>query len=140
VMAATLVLSRVTIGRHLDLVGHRRVLLPCLATPAVGLALLAFAGSRLTIALAAVIFGLGFGLMYPTFTAYVFTHVHDRRRGAAYGAMLAAFDTGIGTGSTTLGWLIGRVGFRVSFGLAAGIAALALPYFLIAEKRLGFRD
>ncbi len=140
VMAGTLVLSRVTIGRHLDLVGHRRVLLPCLATPAIGLALLAFAASRLTIAFAAVIFGLGFGLMYPTFTAYVFTHVHDRRRGAAYGAMLAAFDTGIGTGSTTLGWVIGRMGFRFSFGLAAGIALLALPYFLIAEKRLRFRD
>ena len=35
------------------------------------------------------------------------------RRGAAFGAILAAFDTGIGTGSTTVGWLIEHYGFAV---------------------------
>ena len=35
---------------------------------------------------------------------------------AAFGAILAAFDTGIGTGSTTMGWIIGKYGFASAFG------------------------
>jgi predicted MFS family arabinose efflux permease len=53
--------------------------------------------------------------------------------------MLAAFDTGVGSGSSVTGWLIHQFGFRFAFTLAAGVALLSLPYFLIAEKALGFR-
>jgi predicted MFS family arabinose efflux permease len=67
-------------------------------------------------------------------------HVADSRRGAAFGAILAAFDTGIGSGSSVLGWLIHAHGYRVAFAVASVIAALALPYFLIAERRLGFEQ
>ena len=66
-------------------------------------------------------------------------HVPSTRRGAAFGAMLAAFDTGIGTGSSTMGWLIRHFGYRIAFGAAAALAALALPAFVVAEKKLGFR-
>ena len=58
------------------------------------------------------------------------------RRGA-FGAILAAFDTGIGAGSTMSGWLIGRHGFPTAFGLAAALSALALPAFLLSERRFG---
>jgi MFS family permease len=139
-MAAAILLGRLTLGRTLDQVGHRRMLLPCLALPAVGLAALAFAQGPITLALAALIFGAGFSLMYPTYTAYVMRHVMFGRRGAAFGAMLAAFDTGVGTGSSAVGWLIHRVGFRGAFSIAALLAALALPYFLFAEHRLGFKE
>jgi predicted MFS family arabinose efflux permease len=61
--------------------------------------------------------------------------VDPRRRGAAYGAMIAAFDTGIGTGSTTVGWLIQRYGYQPAWIIAAVIAAFAAPYFLLADRR-----
>jgi predicted MFS family arabinose efflux permease len=67
------------------------------------------------------------------------THVSSTRRGAEFGAMLAAFDTGIGTGSSALGWIIDRFGFRAAFVATALLAALALPTFLLAEDKLGFR-
>ena len=56
-------------------------------------------GSRWLIA-SAIVFGVGFGTAYPVFVAYVMRDVSAARRGAAFGAILAAFDTGIGTGST----------------------------------------
>ena len=56
------------------------------------------------------------------------------RRGAAFGAILAAFDTGIGTGSTSMGYLIQHYGFAFAFGFAAALSALALPYFLAADR------
>jgi MFS family permease len=140
VMASAILVGRLTVGRRIDQVGHRRVLLPSFAAPAIGLALLAVAYNRLTLIIAAIAFGSGFGLMYPSYTAYVIGHVGMRRRGAAFGAMLAAFDTGVGTGSTALGWLIHRFGFRQAYFFAAAIALLALPYFMFAERRLGFRS
>ncbi len=138
-MAVSILVGRLTIGRLLDRIGHRRVLLQCFLLPPVGLLLLALATGPVSLVAAALVFGSGFGLLFPTHTAYVMTHVGSSRRGAAFGAMLAAFDTGIGTGSSALGWTIGAFGYRPAFGVAAVLAALAMPAFLLAERQLGFR-
>ena len=138
-MAVTMLGGRLLLGRSLDRIGHRKVLLRCLVAPPLGLAILAVANGPVSFVLAAAVFGIGFGLMHPAFTAYMMSHVAFARRGAAFGAMLAAFDTGIGTGSSVMGWLIHQAGFRVAFGLTAVLAALSFPVFLIVEKRLGFR-
>ena len=106
--------------------------------PAAGLLLLGLTTGPVMFGIAAIVFGAGFGLIYPSYTSYVLQHVHFARRGAAFGAMLAAFDTGVGTGSTLVGWLIHRLGYRGAFLVAGMLASLALPYFLVAEKKLGF--
>ena len=127
-MAVSILTGRLTVGRTLDRRGHRNVLLPCLLAPPTGLLLLALAQGTNTFLISALVFGAGFGLMYPAFTAYVMEHVPTSRRGAAFGAMLAAFDTGIGTGSTTMGWLIHHTGFRRRVRCGGGdCGALAAP-------------
>jgi MFS family permease len=136
-MAVAVCAGRVFIGRTLDRIGYRRVLLPCLVAPPIGLLLLAGAQGPITFLIAAVVFGAGFGLMYPSYTAYVLEHLPANRRGAAFGAMLAAFDTGIGTGSSAMGWLVHHYWFRAGFVVAAVLAAFALPYFLFAERVWG---
>jgi MFS family permease len=139
-MAVSILLARLSLGRSLDHVGHRRVLTRCVLLPPVGLAILAVASGPVSVVIAAGIFGIGFGLMHPAFTAFMISHVSAARRGAAFGAMLAAFDTGIGTGSSMMGWLVHHIGFRPAFGVTAALAALALPSFLLAERKLGFRN
>jgi len=139
VMAVSMLVARLTLGRSIDRVGHRRVLTRCLVIPPIGLALLTVAGGPWSFGLAAFVFGAGFGLMHPSFTAYMMGHVSFARRGAAFGAMLAAFDTGIGLGSSVIGWVIDQVGFRPAFALTAALAALALPLFVWMERSLGFR-
>lgn len=139
VMACTILVGRITVGRHLDRIGHREALLPCLGATAVGMSLLALAYGKVMFVAAALVFGAGFGLVYPAYTAYILKKIPWWRRGAAFGAMLAAFDTGVGSGSTVMGGLIHQFGFRPAFAIAAGLAALSLPYFLVAEKRCGFR-
>jgi predicted MFS family arabinose efflux permease len=138
-MAATILIGRVSLGHMLDDLGHRRVFLTVMGAPALGLLALSVAQGRLSMLAAGLIFGAGFGLMYPAYAAYVMRHVAANRRGAAFGAIIAAFDTGVGTGSSAMGALIHRFGFRAGFATAAGIAALALPYFLFAEGRLGYK-
>jgi predicted MFS family arabinose efflux permease len=138
-MAAAVLTGRLTLGRSLDRIGHRRVLLRCMALPAVGILVLSVAPGTSTFLVSALLFGAGFGLMHPAYTAFVMAHVSPIRRGAAFGAMIAAFDTGIGSGSSVMGLLVHHFGFRWGFGAVAAVAALALPCFLLAEKRLGFK-
>jgi MFS family permease len=135
-LAVVILVTRPLSGRLGDRLGYKRVFIPCLALISIGLACLAFGGTRGWMIASAVIFGVGFGTAYPVYVGYVMQDVHADRRGAAFGAILAAFDTGIGTGSTTMGWLIQEAGFRVAFGTAAALSALALPYFLVADRML----
>lgn len=139
-MAAAILVGRLTIGRTIDRLGRRRVLLPSLLGPPIGLAILSIAQGPVSLVLAGLAFGAGFGLMYPAYTAYIMEHVASNRRGAAFGAMLAAFDTGIGTGSSVVGWLTHGSGFRRAFAATAVLAFCALPSFLLAERWLGFRE
>ena len=134
--AAVVLVTRPFSGRLADRIGHKRVFVPCLALITSGLVLTTFAQTRGQLVGAALVFGLGFGNMFPAFVAHVFRYVSPARRGAAFGGILAAFDTGIGTGSIAVGGLAERVGLQAAFGIAAVISALAIPYFLWAERRL----
>ncbi len=133
--ALTVFVTRIFSGRLADRVGHRRFLLPCLALVTVGLTGTALAETRLQLVAAAAVFGLGFGSQYPAFVSHVLKYVDPARRGAAFGGILAAFDTGIGTGSIAVGWMAQHVGFRAAFGVGALLSAFSIPYFLWAEKR-----
>jgi MFS family permease len=135
-LAVVILLTRPLSGSLADRIGYRRVFMPCLVLIAAGLALLSAASSLTWLIASAIVFGVGFGTAYPVFVAYVMRDVSASRRGAAFGAILAAFDTGIGTGSTTVGWLIGHAGFSAAFGVAAALSAIALPYFVVVDRRL----
>jgi MFS family permease len=134
-MAVSMFAGRLLIGRTVDRLGHRRVLLPSLLLSAVGMGITAAATGAVVLTIGGLVFGLGFGLVWPSFAAIIIGRAGSARRGAAYGAMIAAFDTGIGTGSTLLGVVIQRFGYRPAFAAAALLAALAAPYFLLVERR-----
>ena len=136
VLAVVILLSRPLAGPLADRIGYRRVFMPSLVLIAAGLTILAAGSTRGSLVLSAIVFGLGFGNAYPAFVAYVMRDVTAARRGAAFGAILAAFDTGIGTGSTSVGWLIERYGFSTAFGTAAVLSVIALPYFVVVDRRL----
>ena len=131
----TIIATRPFIGRFSDRVGHRRVFLPCLGLIVLGFALLAVSGSRPVLIVSALLFGVGFGSAYPAYLGHVLRFVDEHRRGAAYGSIIGAFDTGIGTGSIAMGMIIERFGFRPAWLIAAGLAALAIPFFVVAERR-----
>lgn len=134
-LAVVILMTRPLASRLGDRIGYTRVFIPALVLISIGLALLAIPGGRGWLMLSAVVFGGGFGTAYPVFAAYVLKGVAPERRGAAFGAILAAFDTGIGTGSTLTGWLIDHYGFQPAFGTAAALSALAVPYFVFADRR-----
>ena len=133
-LAIVVLCTRPFTGRLGDRWGYKRVFVPCLVMISCGLACLAIGGTRFWMVTSAIIFGIGFGTAYPAYVGYVMHDVTADRRGAAFGAILAAFDTGIGTGSTSMGWLVDRMGFPTAFAVAAAISSLALPYFLLVDR------
>jgi MFS family permease len=139
VLALAILVTRPLSGSLADRIGYVRVLVPCLALISMGLSVLAIGGSRPVQILSAAIFGIGFGSAYPIYAAYVLDRIDETRRAAAFGAILMAFDTGIGTGSLATGWLIQRYGFESAFGIGAAVSALALPYFLAVRRVLPHR-
>ena len=136
-LALVTLVTRPVLGRLGDQLGYRRLFIPCLVMMTLGLAVLPMATTAVHLSISAGLFAIGFGSSYPVFAAYVMQDVGETRRGAAFGAILAAFDTGIGTGSTMTGWLSGRAGFPTAFAVAAVLAAMALPMFLLVDKRFG---
>lgn len=139
VLALAILVTRPFSGTLADRIGYVRVFVPCLVLISLGLSLLAVGGSRSWQVSSAVVFGIGFGSAYPVYAAYMLQRIDDTRRGAAFGAIIAAFDTGIGTGSLATGWLIQHAGFATAFGVGAAVSALAVPYFLAARRVLSPR-
>ena len=138
-LAVVILLTRPVLGRLGDVWGYKTIFVPCLVLISAGIACLAIGSTRGWMLLSAVVFGVGFGTAYPSYVGYVMRDVTAERRGAAFGAVLAAFDMGIGTGSTAMGWLIQEFGFQAAFAVAAALAALALPYFLAVDRFYGER-
>jgi MFS family permease len=135
VFALTIIVTRPFLGRYADRVGHVRLIVPCLIAIVAGVWLLTIVTTRLGFVASGVLFGLGFGSAYPIFVAHLMHHVAEHRRGATFGALIGAFDTGIGTGSIAVGWLSEHYGFRAAFGAAGALAVLSIPYFLWMERR-----
>ncbi len=135
--ATAIIVTRPFIARHADQVGHERLVIPCLAAVAAGVGLLAAATSRAGFLLSAVVFGTGFGSAYPILVAHVMKRIPNERRGATFGALIGAFDIGIGTGSMAIGWMGEHYGYGRAFGLAAVLAAAAMPYYAWARRRQG---
>ena len=117
--------------------GYKQVFIPAWCSLPCGMACLAFGGTRGWMIARRSSSVWASAPPIRVYVGYVMQGVSSERRGAAFGAILAAFDTGIGTGSTMMGWLIQRYGFvdRVrSRGRPRG--ACALPYFLSWTRRL----
>ncbi|MGE5200241.1 MAG: MFS transporter, partial [Rhodospirillaceae bacterium] len=136
VVGAAIIATRPFLGRIADRAGYVRLLVPCLALISAGLLVLVSGGDRLRQVLSAVIFGTGYGTAYPVYAAYLLQRVDAARRGAAFGALIAAFDTGIGSGSLVTGWIVGVAGYQAGFGVAAALSALAIPYFFAVRRVL----
>lgn len=93
-----------------------------------GLALLAFLpGGTVRHAAAALLYGAGYSMMHTLINAKLLESADAQRRGSAFGALLFAFDAGIGLGSFGLGWVIGSYGYRAGWALGALAMVATLP-------------
>ncbi len=84
-------------------------------------------GTLVRHALSAALYGAGYSMVHTLVNARLLEVIPPERRGGAFGALLFAFDSGIGMGSFALGAFIGRFGYRPGWLLGALLVALSLP-------------
>ena len=128
VFAVTLILVRALAGKLSDIKGRKFVIIPGMVLIAAGLGVLSTASALDSFLVAALLYGLGFGLVHPSLMALLVDRVSEKGRGAAMGTFTAAFDLGIGTGSILLGLVLQYFGFQVMYTLSG----------LIVLNRCGF--
>lgn len=137
ILAVTILVSRFLLAPLGDRFGPLKLLFPSLIAVPPALLFLSMAHSYPPLVVSAVLFGIGIGGSYPSFMTTVLNRTDPLRRAATFGAILFAFDIGLGSGSLVTGLFIDRYGFDAAFLFAALLSLAAVPIFLSTSSLLG---
>lgn len=85
--------------------------------------------SPLILIVSGILFGLGFGIIYPILVMLVVEGMDQKNRGTALGVMIAAGDIGNALSSAILGAVAEHLGYIVLFSITAVLLALCTYYF-----------
>jgi len=139
VLAIGIGFSRIGSGKFFDRNGPILVtVIGCLLLIA-GFPILALYANAFGFHIAALIIGLGFGIIMPTFQAMINNVVPQERRGAANSTFLTSFDLGIGIGMVGTGVLSEWLGFKTTFLISSVVNLVALFYFMVYSSRHYFK-
>jgi MFS family permease len=122
-------------GRFIDRVGPERIVLPSLAVLSVGLGLIAAASVPWMLDVAAVIGGVGHGLLYPALSALVIGRTQENAMGRSSSVYTSLYDAGIMAGPYLLGAFAGVFGYVPMFVASGSLAFVAATYFAAVEPR-----
>ncbi|NLZ39068.1 MAG: MFS transporter [Firmicutes bacterium] len=129
------VLTRFFADKVLEERGPSFIPLPGFAFFAAGFVTLAVGSGLFLFLVAALLLGLGNGIVMPSLQTMVINLVEPSSRGVANSTFFAALDIGIGGGSIVLGWLTGLVTLRTMFLISGLFLILPLAlYYVFAAK------
>ena len=127
--AVTLALARLFGARVARKISLRRAVLIATVLDVAAFTLIAFSTNVWTLWLAAALYGLGYGTIYPLLNALAITASPPHRRGTAMATFLTAMDIGIGFGASFWGVLVDLTSINVLYPLCAGISVLTYVLF-----------
>jgi MFS family permease len=132
--AGVALLLRFGFGWIPDRVGLRRMVLPSLASYALGAALLAHADGAAEVLLAGVLCGVGHSYAYPVFLSLVVARALPGERGSAM-AIYASIDWGaILAAGPLFGLVIERAGYPLAFYTLVALLALGTAAFYALDR------
>jgi MFS family permease len=133
-MALTVIVTRVVAGRLSDRYGRVVVAAPGLALVGIGMFVEAAASSIVPLVASAILFGAGFGALFPTLMAFAVDRVPARERGSAMATYTAAIDLGIGAGAPLLGAVKGAAGYPAMYVVSGAIALIGVAILLVGAR------
>ncbi len=131
ILSTGILFSRVISGRIFDRVGPRNVMVAGILMVVISLVSLGLFANSFGFHSTALILGVGFGIISPTFQAMANKKIEPAKRGAVNSTYLTFFDTGVGIGMLIFGVLFELVGYAETFYLSSVIQIVALIVFLI---------
>jgi MFS family permease len=132
--AITLILVRGLGGKILDIYAREKIMLPCLFTLVISMAILAFSGTLPMFILVAIIWGMGTAFLYPSLVAYTLDRAGSSR-GPAMGTFTALTDLGAGMGSVIMGIILQLTNYPIMFLCLALTGVINLLYFHFFVRR-----
>ena len=127
-IAIMLISSRVLGARVSDLYSSEKVILPCLITLIVSVAIIAFSKTLSMFVLAALIWGMGHAFFYPSLAVYILDRVGSSRS-LAMGTLTAMTDLGIFMGPVVMGVVIQFTSYPIMFLCLSLVGIFSLIYF-----------
>ncbi len=121
-------------GALSDKVGRRT---PTAAGLSLGIVSLVILPSVMTfplLAMAMTLYGIAYGILFPSISALIADHTLPEERGVATGIFHALLTVGVAIGAPVMGWAAGVFGIELGLALSAGIMVLALVVALASIK------
>jgi len=78
------------------------------------------------LAVAMALYGMAYGMLFPSISALVADHTISEERGMATGVFHALLTAGVAIGAPAMGWVGGMVGVKLGLVLCPGVMVLAL--------------
>lgn len=132
ILSIGILASRVISGRVFDRVGPRNVVVIGILMVFFGLINIGLFPFPLGFHISALILGVGFGIISPTFQAMANAKIAPADRGAVNSTYLTFFDSGVGIGMLLFGLLFDLIGYANTFYVSAAIQIVALVVFLLS--------
>ncbi len=124
---AMVVISRPFAGKLFDRKGHAAVILPGASCLMAGLILMSYAHTGVSLFVASLFYGSGFGTVQPSLQAWAINRAPADRKGAASGTFLSSYDLGYTIGTV----LMGLIASWTSYAFMYRISSLLLVFFLV---------
>jgi len=133
--AITFIIVQFPSGALSDKVGRLIPTAAGLSLSIVSLVTLPSLGAFPLLAAAMALYGIGYGMLFPSISALVTDHTVPEERGMATGVFHALLTAGVAIGAPIMGWVGGMVGAKLGLALSSGIMVLALAITLRHLKR-----
>ena len=131
IIAAASFAVRLISGKIFDRYGTPVILIPGAILGVIGFGVLYAAESTFTFSIAAVLYGFGFGAIFPAIQTWCMNLVDEHEHEGAMGTFFNFFDLGIGGGSLLLGMIAAATSYQMIYIIATIAYALFLLLYMI---------
>ncbi|USK36285.1 MFS transporter [Bacillus sp. F19] len=127
-------ISRPIAGKWFDERGPKGLIIVCSTLTFAGMWVLSFSHTNIGIAIAGILFGIGFGSLLPTLQSWTLSKTPDSRRGVANGMFFSAIDFGIGLSGIVFGLLAQYLETAVLFQISSIFLIVPMILTLLEGK------
>lgn len=138
--AIALMLSRTFAGKVYDQRGHQAVFIPGALLIIFSMILLAWLPNSMTLYIAAILYGFGFGTVQPALQAWSVKDSPANRRGMANATFFSFFDLGVGIGAILFGQIAYWFGYSMIYSVAAISVLCSILLYLVMLAKMRVRS
>lgn len=131
--AVVIIVMRTFVGKIADRHGRGVIVVPGTALCGFSSLVVVTGAGQTQLIVAAVLFGLGWGAMFPGLIAMIMDRIPTWERGSATGTFTSAFDLAFGGGQIVLGWVLAATNFETIF-VIGGLSAFASGLLFTAAR------